>query len=172
MPRVPPAMSGVPQYYQSQAPSDSYLCSRKPNLYLAVCMGGLSLDPEPNDTKLKHRLECPQVDPISVASELSSSFPQAVSEAGAGPFGDIAMVTTPPSVPAAVECVEEVSAESVIDITTGASASRLAVTWKEPCCHGAEITGYNIDLGEQLPLSVGRTSHHVLENLQPNSTLR
>ncbi|XP_031413912.1 fibronectin type-III domain-containing protein 3A-like, partial [Clupea harengus] len=97
---------------------------------------------------------------------------QAVSEAGAGPFGDIAMVTTPPSVPAAVECVEEVSAESVIDITTGASASRLAVTWKEPCCHGAEITGYNIDLGEQLPLSVGRTSHHVLENLQPNSTLR
>lgn len=101
-----------------------------------------------------------------------SFFSQAVSEAGEGPFGDIAMVTTPPSVPAAVEGVEEVAAESVSDITTAVSPSRLALRWKEPCCHGAEITGYNIDLGEQLPLSVGRTNHHVLENLQPNTTYR
>ncbi|XP_063046081.1 fibronectin type-III domain-containing protein 3A-like [Engraulis encrasicolus] len=105
---------------------------------------------------------------------------QAVSEAGAGPFGDISRVTTPPSVPAVVECVEEMSVEEAEakaegDTETAGAApspSRLAVRWKEPCDHGAEITGYNIDLGEQLPLSVERTSHHVLESLQPNTTYR
>ncbi|KAL2077748.1 hypothetical protein ACEWY4_027252 [Coilia grayii] len=99
---------------------------------------------------------------------------QAISEAGAGPFGDITKVTTPPSAPAVVECVEEIPAEAVSDVETGAtpSPSRLALRWKEPCCHGAEITGYNIDLGEQLPLSVGRTNQHVLESLQPNTTYR
>lgn len=97
---------------------------------------------------------------------------QAVSEAGAGPFGDITMVTTPPSVPAAVECVEEVPPESVSDVTPGTTVSRLALRWEEPRCHGAEITGYDVDVGEQHPLSVGRVNQHILENLQPNTTYR
>ncbi|XP_076148191.1 fibronectin type-III domain-containing protein 3A-like [Alosa pseudoharengus] len=114
---------------------------------------------------------CWEMTELTPASEYCCRV-QAVSEAGEGPFGDITMVTTPPSVPATVECVEEVSAESVSDRTAGASPSRLALRWKEPCCHGAEITGYNIDLGEQLPLSVGRINHHMLENLLPNTTYR
>ncbi|KAJ8254884.1 hypothetical protein GJAV_G00198440 [Gymnothorax javanicus] len=93
---------------------------------------------------------------------------QAVNVAGAGPFGDIAMVTTPPSVPAAVRLVEEVREET----PPGPASSCLTLRWEEPCCHGAEITGYNIDLGEQLPLSVGRVNSFVLDNLQPDTTYR
>ncbi|KAJ8394377.1 hypothetical protein AAFF_G00045880 [Aldrovandia affinis] len=97
---------------------------------------------------------------------------KAVNVAGAGLFGDVAMVTTSPSVPAAVRLVEEVGEENLSEILPGPASSCLALRWEEPCCHGAEITGYNIDFGEQLPLSVGRTNSWVLENLQPDSTYR
>ncbi|KAG5852165.1 hypothetical protein ANANG_G00059530 [Anguilla anguilla] len=93
---------------------------------------------------------------------------QAVNVAGAGLFGDIAMVTTSPSVPAAVRLVEEVGGETL----PGPASSCLALRWEEPCCHGAEITGYNIDFGEQLPLSVGRINSFVVENLQPDTSYR
>ncbi|KAI1898925.1 hypothetical protein AGOR_G00077410 [Albula goreensis] len=97
---------------------------------------------------------------------------QAVNVAGAGLFGDVAMVTTSPSVPAAVRLVEEVAEETLPDTLPGPASSCLALRWEEPCCHGAEIIGYNIDFGEQVPLSVGRTNYYVLENLQPDSTYR
>ncbi|KAJ8338343.1 hypothetical protein SKAU_G00373090 [Synaphobranchus kaupii] len=93
---------------------------------------------------------------------------QAVNVAGAGLFGDVATVTTSPSVPAAVRLVEEVEEETVPD----PASSCLALRWEEPCCHGAEITGYNIDFGEQHPISVGRINYFVLENLQPDTTYR
>ncbi|XP_035265119.1 fibronectin type-III domain-containing protein 3A-like [Anguilla anguilla] len=93
---------------------------------------------------------------------------QAVNVAGAGLFGDIAMVTTSRSVPAAVRLVEEVGGETL----PGPASSCLALRWEEPCCHGAEITGYNIDFGEQLPLSVGRINSFVVENLQPDTSYR
>uniref|UniRef100_A0A8B9RJ95 Fibronectin type-III domain-containing protein n=1 Tax=Astyanax mexicanus TaxID=7994 RepID=A0A8B9RJ95_ASTMX len=97
---------------------------------------------------------------------------QAVSDVGAGLFSDVAMVTTPASVPAAVEHVEEMRAEPLDDVMPRSSATTLALRWKEPRCHGAEISSYNIDIGEELPLSVGRTSYHILENLQPETTYR
>ncbi|KAG7464909.1 hypothetical protein MATL_G00170660 [Megalops atlanticus] len=97
---------------------------------------------------------------------------QAVNVAGAGVFGEVAMVMTPPSVPAAVRSVEEVAEETLPETLPGPASSCLALRWEEPCCHGAEITGYNIDFGEQLPLSVGRTNYCVLENLQPDTTYR
>uniref|UniRef100_A0A8B9LA08 Fibronectin type-III domain-containing protein n=1 Tax=Astyanax mexicanus TaxID=7994 RepID=A0A8B9LA08_ASTMX len=101
-----------------------------------------------------------------------SQTAQAVSDVGAGLFSDVAMVTTPASVPAAVEHVEEMRAEPLDDVMPRSSATTLALRWKEPRCHGAEISSYNIDIGEELPLSVGRTSYHILENLQPETTYR
>ncbi|XP_072519123.1 fibronectin type-III domain-containing protein 3A-like isoform X2 [Salminus brasiliensis] len=97
---------------------------------------------------------------------------QAVSVVGAGLFSDVAMVTTPASVPAAVEHVEEIREEPLVGVMAQNLATTLALQWKEPHCHGAEISSYNIDIGEELPLSVGKTSYYILENLQPDTTYR
>ncbi|XP_048370204.1 fibronectin type-III domain-containing protein 3A-like [Sphaerodactylus townsendi] len=95
---------------------------------------------------------------------------QAVNIAGAGLFGEIAMVTTPPSVPAAVavlHLLEEDQMEAPLPLSTC-----LVLHWEEPCCHGAEITGYNIEYGEKQLLTVSRVTSHVLENLQPDTLYR
>ncbi|KAL6480058.1 hypothetical protein MHYP_G00110910 [Metynnis hypsauchen] len=97
---------------------------------------------------------------------------QAVSAVGAGLFSDVATVTTPTSVPAAVEHVEEMREGPLDDVMAHSPATTLALRWKEPHCHGAEISSYNIDIGEELPLSTGRTSYHILEDLQPDTTYR
>ncbi|XP_066571394.1 fibronectin type-III domain-containing protein 3A [Amia ocellicauda] len=96
---------------------------------------------------------------------------QAVNVAGAGLFGEVAMVTTPASVPAAVPLVQEMG-EEALPAPLPCPSTCLAVHWEEPCSHGAEITGYNVDFGERHPLSVGRTNYCVLENLQPDTTYR
>lgn len=91
---------------------------------------------------------------------------------GAGLFSDVASVITPASVPAAVEHLEEIGADSVGAGTAHSTATSLALRWTEPKCHGEEITGYNIDFGEEHPLSVGRTNYHILENLHSDTTYR
>lgn len=97
---------------------------------------------------------------------------QAVNAVGAGLFSDVATVKTPASVPAAVEHVEEINADSLGGGTVCSTSNSLAVRWTEPKCHGAEISGYNIDFGEEQLLSVGRTNYHMLENLQLDTTYR
>ncbi|XP_066505199.1 fibronectin type-III domain-containing protein 3A-like isoform X2 [Hoplias malabaricus] len=97
---------------------------------------------------------------------------QAVNVVGAGLFSDVATVTTPASVPAIVEQVEEMREELLNEVMTRSSPTTLALRWKEPHCHGAEISTYNIDIGEELPLSVARTCYHILENLQPDTIYR
>lgn len=79
---------------------------------------------------------------------------------------------TPPSVPAAVEHVEEIRADSLATGTVCSTANSLAVRWTEPNCHGAEISGYNIDFGEEQPLYVGRTNYHILEHLHSDTMYR
>ncbi|XP_053361693.1 fibronectin type-III domain-containing protein 3A-like isoform X2 [Clarias gariepinus] len=97
---------------------------------------------------------------------------QAVNAVGAGLFSDVATVQTPASVPAAVEHVEEMRPDSVGASTAHSTPTSLALRWTEPNCHGAEITEYNIDFGEEQPLSIGRTNFHVLENLHSDTTYR
>ncbi|KAJ7395316.1 hypothetical protein BTVI_155953 [Pitangus sulphuratus] len=95
---------------------------------------------------------------------------QAVNVAGVGLFGDTSVVTTPPSVPAAV-AVLHLLEEEQMDISAPFSTC-LALQWEEPCCHGAEITGYNIEYGEKQLVTVGRSTTHVLENLLPDTLYR
>ncbi|RMB95469.1 hypothetical protein DUI87_28092 [Hirundo rustica rustica] len=95
---------------------------------------------------------------------------QAVNVAGVGLFGDTGMVTTPPSVPAAV-AVLHLLEEDQMEISPPFSTC-LAIQWEEPCCHGAEITGYNIEYGEKQLVTVGRNTTHVLENLLPDTLYR
>uniref|UniRef100_A0A8C9L445 Fibronectin type-III domain-containing protein 3a-like n=1 Tax=Serinus canaria TaxID=9135 RepID=A0A8C9L445_SERCA len=95
---------------------------------------------------------------------------QAVNVAGAGLFGDTGVVTTPPSVPAAV-AVLHLLEEDQVEISPPFSTC-LAIQWEEPCCHGAEITGYNIEYGEKQLVTVGRNTTHVLENLLPDTLYR
>lgn len=90
--------------------------------------------------------------------------------AGAGLFGDTGVVTTPPSVPAAV-AVLHLLEEDQMEISPPFSTC-LAIQWEEPCCHGAEITGYNIEYGEKQLVTVGRNTTHVLENLLPDTLYR
>ncbi|NXG17656.1 FND3A protein, partial [Grallaria varia] len=95
---------------------------------------------------------------------------QAVNVAGVGLFGETSMVTTPPSVPAAV-AVLHLLEEEQMEISAPFSTC-LAIQWEEPCCHGAEITGYNIEYGEKQLVTVGRNTTHVLENLLPDTLYR
>ncbi|NXV64465.1 FND3A protein, partial [Molothrus ater] len=95
---------------------------------------------------------------------------QAVNVAGVGLFGDTGVVTTPPSVPAAV-AVLHLLEEDQVEISPPFSTC-LAIQWEEPCCHGAEITGYNIEYGEKQLVTVGRNTTHVLENLLPDTLYR
>ncbi|KAH0630949.1 hypothetical protein JD844_004352 [Phrynosoma platyrhinos] len=95
---------------------------------------------------------------------------QAVNIAGAGLFGEIGMITTPASVPAAVavlHLLEEDQMEAPLPLSTC-----LALHWEEPCCHGAEVLGYNIEYGEKQVSTVNRVTSHVLENLQPDTLYR
>nr|XP_003223437.2 PREDICTED: fibronectin type-III domain-containing protein 3A [Anolis carolinensis] len=95
---------------------------------------------------------------------------QAVNVAGAGLFGEIGMIMTPASVPAAVpvlHLLEEDQTEGSLPLSTC-----LALHWEEPCCHGAEVMGYNIEYGEKQVLTINRVTSHVLENLQPDTLYR
>ncbi|XP_019391804.1 PREDICTED: fibronectin type-III domain-containing protein 3a-like isoform X1 [Crocodylus porosus] len=94
---------------------------------------------------------------------------QAVNIAGAGLFGDTAAVTTPASVPAAVSVLHFV--EDQLEVPLPLSMC-LGIQWEEPCCHGSEITGYNIEYGEKQLVTVDRRSSHILENLQPDTLYR
>ncbi|XP_065702234.1 fibronectin type-III domain-containing protein 3A-like [Patagioenas fasciata] len=95
---------------------------------------------------------------------------QAVNVAGVGLFGEAGVVTTPASVPAPVSVLHLLE-EDQMEISLPLSTC-LAIQWEEPCCHGSEITGYNIEYGEKQLVTVGRNTSHVLENLLPDTLYR
>uniref|UniRef100_A0A8C0GLE6 Fibronectin type-III domain-containing protein n=1 Tax=Chelonoidis abingdonii TaxID=106734 RepID=A0A8C0GLE6_CHEAB len=95
---------------------------------------------------------------------------QAVNIAGVGLFGDIGVVTTPASVPAAVSVLHLLE-EDQMGIPCYLSAC-LAIQWEEPCCHGSDVIGYNIEYGEKQLVTVGRVTSHILENLHADTLYR
>ncbi|MGH0161552.1 UNVERIFIED_CONTAM: hypothetical protein FKN15_041313, partial [Acipenser sinensis] len=96
---------------------------------------------------------------------------EAVNVAGAGLFSEVVLCVTPSSVPAAVSCLR-VRDESEVDVPHYYPSTCLALQWEEPCDHGSEITSYSIDFGDRQPITVARTTNHIIENLQPDATYR
>ncbi|KAM8954041.1 fibronectin type-III domain-containing protein 3A-like [Pelodytes ibericus] len=96
---------------------------------------------------------------------------QAVNTAGAGLFGDTALVTTPASVPAAVSYLHMVD-EELLEATPSSPSECLAIAWKEPCSNGSDITGYNIEYGEKQLLTVDCVTSCILQDLIPDRTYR
>ncbi|EMP40038.1 Fibronectin type-III domain-containing protein 3A [Chelonia mydas] len=95
---------------------------------------------------------------------------EAVNIAGVGLFGGIGVVTTPASVPAAVSVLHLLE-EDQMEIPCPLSTC-LAIQWEEPCCHGSDVIGYNIEYGEKQLVTVGRVTSHILENLHPDTLYR
>ncbi|KAK6195777.1 hypothetical protein SNE40_001134 [Patella caerulea] len=85
---------------------------------------------------------------------------QAVNSAGAGQFSTHATCVTPPSSPS-----------SVSTIKTTTTATSITMTWREPANNGAEIMGYNIDIGDKI-INVDRVTEHVIDDLQPETVYR
>ncbi|XP_063287983.1 fibronectin type-III domain-containing protein 3A-like isoform X2 [Pelobates fuscus] len=96
---------------------------------------------------------------------------QAVNTAGTGLFGDTAVVTTPASVPAAVSILQVVD-EELLEASLPSPSECLAIAWKEPCCNGSDIIGYNIEYGDKQQLTVDCVTSCVLQNLIPDRTYR
>ncbi|NXD38329.1 FND3B protein, partial [Copsychus sechellarum] len=94
---------------------------------------------------------------------------QAINQAGAGPYSELVTCRIPASVPDAV------SSLCVLEERVGACQPSpsvcLVLSWEEPSNNGAEITSYNIDLGE-LSIPVGNVTSHVIEGLLPETSYR
>uniref|UniRef100_A0A2K6F8C2 Fibronectin type-III domain-containing protein 3A n=1 Tax=Propithecus coquereli TaxID=379532 RepID=A0A2K6F8C2_PROCO len=96
---------------------------------------------------------------------------QALSVVGAGPFSEVVACVTPPSVPAIVTCLQEISGDDIENPYYSPSTC-LAVSWEKPCDHGSEILAYSIDFGDKQPLTVGKVTSYIIDNLQPDTTYR
>ncbi|EPY81636.1 hypothetical protein CB1_000724010 [Camelus ferus] len=96
---------------------------------------------------------------------------QALSIVGAGPFSEVVACVTPPSVPAVVTCLQEIS-DDEIENPNYSPSTCLAISWEKPCDHGSEILAYSIDFGEKQPLTVGKITSYIIDNLQPDTTYR
>ncbi|XP_077084159.1 fibronectin type III domain containing 3Ba isoform X1 [Siphateles boraxobius] len=92
---------------------------------------------------------------------------QAANQAGAGPYSEHTSCQTPATVPdpVSVLCVLE---HDTTDSSVYSPSTCLALKWDEPCNNGVEITSYTLKLGEQF-ISLGTSTSHVLQNLQPDS---
>nr|KAF6460328.1 fibronectin type III domain containing 3A [Molossus molossus] len=96
---------------------------------------------------------------------------QALSIVGAGPFSEVVACVTPPSVPAIVTCLQEISDDDIENPDYSPSTC-LAISWEKPCDHGSEILAYSIDFGDKQPLTVGKVTSYIIDNLQPDTTYR
>ncbi|XP_075389394.1 fibronectin type-III domain-containing protein 3A isoform X1 [Tenrec ecaudatus] len=96
---------------------------------------------------------------------------QALSVVGAGLYSEVVACVTPPSVPAIVTCLQEISGDDIEDSRYSPSTC-LAISWGKPCDHGSEILAYSIDFGDKQPLTVGKVTSYMIDSLQPDTTYR
>lgn len=94
-----------------------------------------------------------------------------MSAVGAGPFSEVVACVTPPSVPAIVTCLQEMSDDDIENPHYSPSTC-LAISWEEPYDHGSEILAYSIDLGDKQPLTVGKMTSYIIGSLQPDTMYR
>ncbi|KAJ7401377.1 hypothetical protein BTVI_96666 [Pitangus sulphuratus] len=89
---------------------------------------------------------CFEISDLSAAAHYCCRL-QAINQAGAGPYSDLVTCRIPASVPDAVSVLSVLEDEHVGACQLSPSVC-LVLTWEEPCSNGAEITSYNIDLGD------------------------
>lgn len=95
---------------------------------------------------------------------------QAINQAGAGPYSDLVTCRTPASVPDAVATLCVLEDEHVDGCQLSPSVC-LVLSWEEPGNNGAEITSYNIDLGD-ISIPVGNVTSYVINDLLPETSYR
>ncbi|XP_048400439.1 fibronectin type-III domain-containing protein 3A-like isoform X1 [Stegostoma tigrinum] len=96
---------------------------------------------------------------------------QAVNAAGAGYYSDTAICMTPASVPAAVSVLQTIDEDQLSNVLPSPSTC-LAIQWEEPCCHGSEVIGYNIEYGDKQIAGVSNVTSAIIEDLQPDTAYR
>lgn len=97
-------------------------------------------------------------------------YPQAINQAGAGPYSELVTCRIPAAVPDAVSTLCVLEDEHVGACQPSPSVC-LVLSWEEPSNNGAEITSYNIDLGD-VSIPVGNVTSHVIEGLLPETSYR
>ncbi|XP_065604534.1 fibronectin type III domain-containing protein 3B [Cyrtonyx montezumae] len=112
---------------------------------------------------------CFEIRELSAAAQYCCRL-QAVNQAGAGPYSELVTCRIPASVPDAVSTLYVLEDEHV-DASQLSPSVCLALNWEEPCNNGAEITSYNIDLGD-ISIPVGNVTSYVIHDLLPETSYR
>ncbi|NXV44928.1 FND3B protein, partial [Uria aalge] len=85
-------------------------------------------------------------------------------------FAELVTCRIPASVPCAVSALSVLEDEHP-DASQLSPSVCLVLTWEEPCNNGAEITSYNIDLGD-VSIPVGNVTSYVINGLLPETSYR
>ncbi|XP_030135787.2 fibronectin type III domain-containing protein 3B [Taeniopygia guttata] len=112
---------------------------------------------------------CFEISDLSAATHYCCRL-QAMNQAGAGPYSELVTCRTPAAVPGAV-CTLSVLEDEQVAACQPSPSVCLVLGWEEPSNNGAEITSYNIDLGD-VSIPVGNVTSHVIEGLLPETSYR
>lgn len=86
---------------------------------------------------------------------------QAFNSAGASPFSPVTATITPASPPSAVTVARY-----------EATPSSVTVYWNEPASNGADITHYNVEVGDRPLATDGPVNEFTIDNLSPDTLYR
>ncbi|XP_068001120.1 fibronectin type III domain-containing protein 3B [Melanerpes formicivorus] len=112
---------------------------------------------------------CYEISELAAAAHYCCRL-QAINQAGAGPYSDLVTCRIPAAVPDAVSTLSVLEDEHVDACQLSASVC-LVLSWEEPCNNGAEITSYNIDLGD-VSIAVGNVTSYIIKDLLPETSYR
>ncbi|NXX89001.1 FND3B protein, partial [Centropus bengalensis] len=112
---------------------------------------------------------CFEISQLSAAAHYCCRL-QAVNQAGAGPYSDLVTCRIPASVPDAVSTLSVLEDEHMDAYQLSPSVC-LVLNWEEPCNNGAEITSYNVGLGD-ISIPVGNVTSYIINDLLPETSYR